>query len=127
MCYGPDFLFDVHVASFGMFRYHHWHTRCKFFLGSGNLVNIAFLFHLVCSASCLTTMRRLHGRTSPWKQSRLRGYHRAQVALQGVTLDDVRDAFLQNPSLPKVSLRRVSALGQSVATVSRRLPVCRGH
>ena len=51
----------------------------------------------------------------------------AQVALQGVTLDDVRDAFLQNPSLPKVSLRRVSALGQSVATISRRLPVCRGH
>ena len=51
----------------------------------------------------------------------------AQVALQGVALDDVRDAYLQIPSLPKVSLRRVSAVGQSVATISRRLPVCRVH
>ena len=51
----------------------------------------------------------------------------AQVALQVVTLHDVRDAFLQNPSLPKVSLRRVPALGQSVATILRRLPDCRGH
>jgi len=40
----------------------------------------------------------------------------AQVALQGVTLEDVREAYLQIPSHPKVSLRRVSALGQSVAT-----------
>jgi hypothetical protein len=126
-------------------------TRRKFFLDSDNLINIAFLLHLVRSASknfvlllSEDTLRRpwcageiatakknkvpvicvlfddykeatgeeltLEAISSAWTRQAF-----AQVELQGVTIRDVREAYLQIPSLPHVSLRRVCALGESVA------------